>query len=288
MAAIHRFAWAGHALGVRVPDPEAQTAALIDRFLALDAAPAPANGAAACGALAASLRRAGRGWRIEGPFGAVAAGAREDALYALLEALAFGFARAAADRFVVHAGGIVADGGAVVLFGPAFSGKSSLAFAAWKRGLDVLGDDRLCLDAKRGAASAFPKCLKLRLAAGATGPAGRDGRAFGGDEAFVGALGGDRRLVLSRRLPGFVNYDSAIPIRAIAWLARDDRAAASRLEPMPATEALEGILGEATGADCSPMALVRLVKACAPGGRIARLRIAPGDLDRALDVLLAA
>jgi len=286
VAAIHRFAWAGHALGVRAP--EARTAALIERFLALDAASAPANGAPPAGSLAADLRRAGRGWRIEGPFGRVAAGSRADALYAILEALAFGFAGAVGDRFVVHAGGIVADGGAIVLFGPSQSGKSSLAFAAWRRGLAVLGDDRLCLDAERGAASAFPKCLKLRLSARAAPPTGRDGRPFGAEEAFVGALGGDRRLVLSRRLPGFVDYDCAIPIRAMAWLARDDRAAQSRLEPMPATEALEGILGEATGAGRSPMALVRLVKACAPGGRFARLRIANGDLDRALDALLAA
>jgi len=282
MAATHRFDWRGRAIAVRA-DADAPIA-LIARFLAL--APKPR----ADDEIAADFMRTRNGWRIRGPFGAVSAASWENAAQGLLEAVALGFARANDDALLVHAGGFVVDGGAVVFFGPSWSGKSSLAFAAWRRGLETLGDDRLCLDPTSARARAFPKCLKLRLPEGAPLPEGRAGRrldADGGD-AFVGALGDDRRLVLSRGLDGFADYDRAVPIRALVRIARDGNAKRSRLDRMPATEALEGILGEASGAAGAAMALVRLVKAHAPDGRIARLRIANGDLDGALDALLAA
>ena len=281
----HRFDWRGHAIGVRA-DTDAPIE-LIARFLALTPAPAPEPQAG--DALAADFTRDRRGWRISGPFGAFSAASWENAAQGLLEAVAFGFACADDDTLLVHAGGFVADGGAIVFFGPSRSGKSSLAFAAWRRGLETLGDDRLCLDPVAGRARAFPKCLKLRLPEGAALPDGRAGRRLDkGGDAFIGTLGDDRRLVLSRGLDGFVDYDGAAPIRALVRIARDPNAERSRLDRMPATEALEDILGEASGAARMPMALVRLVKAHAPDGRIARLRIANGDLDGALDALLAA
>ncbi len=296
MTATYRFAWNGHAVAVRA-DAEAPIA-LIARFLALEpepepeprSEPAPRGGGASAADLAADIARTPAGWRIRGPFGAFSAASWEDAAQGLLETVALGFARAGRDVHLVHAGGFVADGGAIVFFGPSWSGKSSLAFAAWRRGLETLGDDRLCLDPAAGRARAFPKCLKLRLPAGAPLPEGRAGRPIDpdGGEAFVGALGDDRRLVLSRGLEGFADYRRTRPIRALVRIARDPEAARSRLDRMPATEALEGLLGEANGAAGDPMALVRLVKAQAPDGRIARLRVAEGDLDGALDALLAA
>lgn len=284
MAATHRFDWRGHAIAVRAD--EHAPIELIARFLAL----APKPEAQAGAEIAADFARGRGGWRIRGPFGALSAASWENAAQGLLEAVALGFARAGDEAPLVHAGGVVADGGAIVFFGPSWSGKSSLAFAAWRRGLETLGDDRLCLDPVAARARAFPKCLKLRLPEGAPIPEGRAGRRLDpdGGDAFIGALGDDRRLVLSRGLDGFVDYGRATPIRALVRLARDANAKRSRLDRMSATKALEGILGEASGVADTPMALVRLVKAHAPDGRIARLRIANGDLDGALDALLAA
>ncbi|MFQ5785779.1 MAG: hypothetical protein ACE5H8_13290 [Alphaproteobacteria bacterium] len=275
--AKHRFTWADCA--VCVADRGSRARALIERYLGLASAPAEDD---ADGPLAAGLERRGDGYRVRGLFGEMDTDNWSDAAYLLLEAVAYGFALSTR-RLVVHAGSIVDGGGAIVCFGAPWAGKSSLSFAAWRRGLRVLGDDRVCLDPTKASARAYPKCLKLRLAD--DDPPACVAEALAADDAFVGALGDDRRLVLSRGLAGFVAYDTAFPIRA---LVRIERGAGprSRLDMEPVIDALDDILVQASLTRFSPMDLVRLVKTQAPGERIPRLRVAPDDTDSALDLLL--
>ncbi len=273
---LHRFDWAGCAAYLHSDDPEivARVSAYFD-LPAEDVADDPAL------TPAAAVSRNGDGWRVVMPHGEARMAAANDAVFLTLEAVAYRFA-VETRRLVVHASGFVADGGAVVCFGAPFAGKSSMAFAAWRRGMDVLGDDRICLDPATMGAAVYPKCLKLRLD---DGPPPDDMlAAVDRDDAFVGDLDGDRRLVLSRRQPGFVGYDAALPLRALVRIERWD-GPESRLDTVPVVDVLDDILTQAMLSDRSPMELVRMIKAHTPDGRLVRLRVAPDDTDAGLDLL---
>ncbi len=275
---LYRLAWDGCAVALRCDDRRLVDA--VENYLDLAAEAIDDDPAATA---AADVARNGEGHRVRLPYGETATASWSDTAFLVLGAVAYGFALAT-QRLVVHAGGFVDDGGAVVCFGAPKAGKSSLAFAAWRHGLEVLGDDRICLDPAAGRASVYPKCLKIRLNGNA--PPADMAELVKQGNAFVGALGDDRRLVLSRRLPGFAGYDAAPPLRALVCIERSDEAA-SRLEPVPVVEALDDILGHAMLGDHTPMALVRLVKAHVPGGRLLRLKVAHDDTDAALGLLHA-
>ncbi len=232
---------------------------------------------------AADVARDGDGHRVRLPYGKTATASWFDTAYLVLEALAYGFALAT-KRLVVHAGGFIDDGGAVICLGAPMAGKSSLAFAAWRHGLEVLGDDRICIDPAAGRAGVYPKCLKIRLDGNA--PPADMAELVRQESAFVGTLGDDRRLVLSRRLPGFAGYEAAPPLRALVRIERFDQGK-SRLDAVPVVDVLDDVLTQAMLAGRSPMDLVRLVKAHAPGGRLPRLKIAPHDSEAALGLLHA-
>ncbi|HEY8470882.1 MAG TPA: hypothetical protein VIL18_14620 [Longimicrobiales bacterium] len=68
-----------------------------------------------------------------------------DRLRAVLDALVL-FLLTALDRQPVHAAAIARDGAALVLAGPGGIGKSTLAYAALRAGLDVLGDDAVYVE----------------------------------------------------------------------------------------------------------------------------------------------
>ncbi len=277
---LHRFDWAGCAAYLRSDDPEivARVSAYFD-LPAEDVADDPAL------TPAAAVSRSGDGWRVVMPHGEARIAAVDDAVFLILEAVAYRFA-VETRRLVVHASGFVAGGSAVVCFGAPFAGKSSMAFAAWRRGMDVLGDDRICLDPATMGAAVYPKCLKLRLDDGA--PPAHMSAALDRDDAFVGVLrgdaGDDRRLVLSRRLPGFVGYDAALPLRALVRIERWD-GRESCLDTVPVVDVLDDILTQAMLSNRSPMELVRMIKAHTPDGRLVRLRVAPDDTDAGLDLL---
>ncbi len=63
-----------------------------------------------------------------------------DLVDGLLEALTL-FLLSACDREPLHAAGIVRDGTAILLAGPSGTGKSTLCYAASRRGYGILGDD---------------------------------------------------------------------------------------------------------------------------------------------------
>ncbi len=275
---LYRLAWDGCAVALRCDDPRLVES--VESYLDLAAEALDDDPAMAC---AADVARNGEGHRVRLPYGETATASWSDTTYLVLEAVAYGFALATR-QLVVHAGGFIAEGGAVVCLGAPKAGKSSLSFAAWRRGFEVLGDDRICLDPAAGRASVYPKCLKIRLDGDA--PPADMAELVKQGNAFVGALGDDRRLVLSRRLPGFAGYDAAPPLRALVCIERIDQGR-SRLDAVPVVDVLDDVLTQAMFADRSPMDLVRLVKAHAPGGRLPWLRIAPHDSDAALGLLHA-
>ena len=62
-----------------------------------------------------------------------------------------------------HAAGLALDGSATLFSGPPWSGKSSFAFEAQRSGLEVIGDDQVCVDAPSGMILPLPRPLKRRL-----------------------------------------------------------------------------------------------------------------------------
>ncbi len=269
----YRFGWADTQQIVESADGD--LIGLLARYLGLAAEP--------CGE-PAEIRVSGRegAWTVATPYGAGEASESGDLAYLLLESLAYGFQETTREP-LAHAGAIDAGRGALVLFGPAYAGKSSLAVGAWRRGAALIGDDRVRLDAAAGTVAAFPKCAKLRLAPGeSTSPLGTavpdgDGRA--------GQIRDDRRFILSRGVSGMEPYGTGRPVRALVELVRRDDEPGARLAPLAARDAYDRMLPEMISPHRDPLALLRLIKRLAAAGRLVRLTVGDGEIDAALDRL---
>ena len=81
-----------------------------------------------------------------------------------------------------------------------------------------MDDDRVALLVDGPAVKPLPKCLKLRLGDHDVPPAWL--ARVPDDDAYVGNINGDRRWSLSRRLPGVVDCEAAVPLRAVVMLRR--------------------------------------------------------------------
>ena len=131
------------------------------------------------------------------------------------------------DRYVIHAGAIVAGGKAHLFLGPPFVGKSTIALEAWLMGYKILGDDYVIADAVTGLVEAFPKPLKLRLPSphlpARLRPMPPDGHA-------IGRHRGQPILSLFRTLPRMVPLCQRLEIGAVYLLRR---AAAGRRGSLP-------------------------------------------------------
>jgi hypothetical protein len=95
------------------------------------------------------------------------------------------------DELFLHAAGAVGRAGAVVVFGASGAGKSSVALALLRRGLPLLADDMLPLDAA-GRAAPFPRHLKVapdRLAGSGVDPRATPGYAPGVPEVWLDPAG---------------------------------------------------------------------------------------------------
>lgn len=208
------------------------------------------------------------------------AAGRDQLLYLVLEALGQVFIDAYAGA-VFHAGAIDLGNGALVIHGPAQSGKSTLAHAAWRRGFTVLSDDRVTLGPELESVQPFPKCLKLRCH-------GDDDvallvRDVPAESVVKATVGNERRVIFARALPGFADYETPRPIRALIQL---DRVASSTvLEPIEPSAALGVALRNIVSPDFNPTAVVRLIKSQADQQRLFRLAIGDGGADAALDRL---
>ena len=249
----------------------------IERFLGLELTPGAGEDEAEI-----TVRRTAGGWAFESPIGPRGVTREDDAAFLLFELLALEFGKRTR-RPVVHAGAFMVDGGAVLYLGDRQQGKSSLTFAAWRRGHDILGDDRIALVIADGAVRSLPKCRKLRLDDGLPRAEWRSLVPLHG--AFVGTLKGDSRWILSRRLPGVFDSQAAAPVRAVAVLRRID-AGPTHIDEVAATEALADTLPMATVGENTPLDVLRFLKPHAPGGRIRRLNVAPGDIERGVELLV--
>ncbi len=91
-------------------------------------------------------------------------GTLADALSAAELAVTRRLLESESDHCHLHAAGAVAPNGeAMLVVGPSGSGKSSLAYAWYRMGIPVFGDDVIALD-DRGAVHPFPRPLKVDAA----------------------------------------------------------------------------------------------------------------------------
>jgi hypothetical protein len=273
---VARFDWRGCAAHLESEAPG--MVAEIERFIGLEArtedeVPANANDATV------SVLGRDRGVLVRTSSWQAWAGGRDQLVFLVLEALGQVFVDGYAGA-VFHAGAIDLGEGALIIQGLAQSGKSTLVHAAWKRGHNVLSDDRVTLAPELDRVGAFPKCLKLRC----TGE--QEAAAFAAEvpqeQVATARVGAEWRVVLARSLKGFVAFDEERPIRALIQLERGGEGVS--LEP---SEALGVALRNIVSPDFNPTAAVRLLKAQADQHRLYRLSIGERQVDAALDRLRA-
>ena len=68
----------------------------------------------------------------------------------------------AADAVTVHAALLAKNGRGIVIVGPSFAGKSTLATALWRAGWSLMSDDLVFLDVEKRTASPAPRRVSLR------------------------------------------------------------------------------------------------------------------------------
>ena len=279
-AQLYRFAWKRYAAFVRTHD--AALVAELGRFLDLEPK-LEENPPTGSGETLVTIEEKDGISHIATVDWEVRAGSRAQLLFAALEAVGQIFVHSFSGA-IFHAGAFSGESGAVVFFGAPQSGKSSLGFAAWKRQLPLIGDDRVVLLDEGGRIRPFPKCVKLRLAEDGALPAGVEGLP---PEMMVKAdLGHEIRLILARALPGFSAYDSETNVDLLVELKRGTGGETS-LTPLEPGDALDSVLENVVSPDFDPMGVVRLIKRQAEGNRLFRLTVDEDSTEQALDLLLA-
>ena len=270
----YRFAWRNNAAYVRTED--AAIVAELGRFLDLKAK-LQENAAAGAKETLVTIEEQGKIYYIATSDWQVRAGNRAQLLFAALEAVGQIFIYSFTGT-VFHAGAFQKNSGAVVFFGAPQSGKSSLGFAAWKRNLNLIGDDRVVLVDEGRRIRPFPKCVKLRLGGDGVLPPGTE--ALSPDMVVKADLGHEIRLILARSLPGFSAYGIETNVNYLVELKRGAGGETS-LIPLAPGEALDSALENVVSPDFDPMGVVRLIKRQAVAERLFRLTVAPGGSARA-------
>ncbi len=207
---------------------------------------------------------------------------QDQLIYYVLEALGQAFVEAFGGT-VFHGAAIDLGDGAVVLQGPASSGKTSLLYRAWRQGLSVISDDRVTIDGLCHTVQPFPRCLKLRCASEEDLAPLLEGIAP--SHRIKTTIGTEPRIIFARSLPGFVGYGDTRPIKALIQMERTS--GPTRLEPIAPSAALEIAQRNIATSDFSPSAVVRLIKQQADRNRLFRLAVGPNQTDAALDLLRA-
>ena len=278
-AELYRFAWRHCAAYVRTED--AALVAELGQFLALKAK-LEENAAPGAKETLVTIEEQDGIYSVATSDWQVRAGDRAQLLFAALEAVGQIFIHSFTGT-IFHAGAFQRKTGAVIFFGAPQSGKSSLGFAAWKRNLNLIGDDRVVLVDEGKRIRPFPKCLKLRLGKDGMLPPGAE--ALPPDMMVKADLGHEIRLILARSLPGFSAYGSETNVNILVELKRGTGGETS-LTPLAPGEALDSALENVVSPDFDPMGVVRLIKRQAEAERLFRLTVAPDGTERALDLLL--
>ncbi|MSO74943.1 MAG: hypothetical protein EXQ99_07370 [Alphaproteobacteria bacterium] len=207
---------------------------------------------------------------------------QDQLIYYILEALGQVFVEAFAGT-VFHGAAIDLGRGAVVIQGPALSGKTALLYRAWRRGLSVISDDRVTIGSDCQTVQPFPRCLKLRCGGNKDLAALVEGIAP--DLRVKTTIGSEPRVIFARSLPGFTRYDDSHPIKALIQIERTT--GQTRLEAIEPSAALQIAQRNIAASDFNPMAVVRLIKSQAEQGSLYRLAIGAGQTEAALDLLPA-
>jgi hypothetical protein len=168
---------------------------------------------------------------------------------------------------VLHASGVVLDGGAILFAGVPGAGKSSLAAALTRGGAGLLGDDAIALREENGELLAHPGAGSIYLRAAERDRLSAEEReGLGAATAFAGR---ERYAT-----PASV----AAPLTALFLLERAETGpAVERLERVDPFQLLATTFNLSVR---TPERLTRqldLVGALADGGLVHRLRIRPGD-----------
>jgi hypothetical protein len=168
---------------------------------------------------------------------------------------------------VLHASGVVLDGGAVLFAGDPGAGKSSLAAALTREGAGLLGDDAIALRKRDGHLLAHPGAGSLYLR-----PAERDRLSA----AERGSLGPATPFAGRERYA--TPTSAAAPLVALFLLERAERGpAVERLDRVDPFELLAATFNLSVRTPARLTRQLDLVGALAEGGFVHRLRIHPGD-----------
>src|SRR5436305_3118203 len=185
----------------------------------------------------------------------------------ILSAQALPLAATLAGFEVLHASGVVLDGGAVLFAGDPGAGKSSLAAALVREGAGLLGDDAIALRESEGVLWAHPGAGSLYLRdAERDRLSAEERQGHGAATRFAG-----RERYTAPRSP-------AAPLAALFLLERAEQGPAlERLDPVDPFDLLAATFNLSVRTPARLTRQLDLVGVLAEGGFVHRLRIRPGD-----------
>jgi len=221
-----------------------------------------------------------QGYSLESSFGSLKSLSEEDLIIYLVTIISAFFLSRCMDT-VLHAGAFVVDSKAILFSGHQQTGKSSLAYLAWKAGYPVVSDDWLIIDSSGCHIRPFPKPVKPRIL-------NRNDESKFRKEAslssnyLLGNLHGERRAVFGRRLQGMVPYQSVLPISHLFLIERGEK---THIYPLERNTALSSILEQVMPTNAPPLHILRLIEPLWQSRSIDGLTIGEGELDYALELM---
>jgi hypothetical protein len=178
----------------------------------------------------------------------------------------------------LHSAGFVVDGRAILVSGPPWAGKSSWAFEARRRGLEVLGDDQVRVNGQTGVVNGLPRPLKRRLFADIV-------QHHQSEHAVVAHLDGEYIALEPRLTTGLAPVDRGYSVARVIHLARHGGPGVD-VQVLDRFRALQSILDQVR--TYSPMRLADAAATARILGRLPNIRMSVGDghIGRALDIVL--
>ncbi len=131
--------------------------------------------------------------------------------------------------FLLHAACFVTNNQAVLVFGPPFAGKSTLANLALERGMDIIGDDVIHLAPETGLAQAVPRPLKRRITKQQLAAQISDPLTVG--SLLYGQLDGEACVLTPRARANIYPPQRSVPVRCSVFLQRHSGTGVSTYEP---------------------------------------------------------
>ncbi len=185
---------------------------------------------------------------------------------------------------VLHAGGFILEGQAIVFVGASKVGKSTLAYEALKEGLPILGDDMITLNPFTHEVEAFPKPLKLRLSQAQN--ILNSNEYFTRYEYICGNLEGEERVLLSRSSARMLPLEKSYPIGAIVLLKRNDEYE-TNIKKLMGLEAIAAGLNQLIGTQGgSGLGILKTLRYLLNKQKIYQLNIRNWDTKNGLNLLL--